>query len=40
MKKSAFVLSIVAISLSAIAFAFTMIELFYKKTSYIDSDKF
>lgn len=38
MKKAALVISIISLSLSVITLALTVIELFYKKTSYIDSD--
>ena len=38
MKKASLVLSIVALSISALALALTVLELFYKKTAYIDSD--
>lgn len=38
MKKASLVLSIVALSLSALTLALTVLELFYKKTTYIDSD--
>ncbi len=38
MKKASFVLSIVALCISAITLALTVLELFYKKTTYFDSD--
>ncbi len=40
MKKASFVLSIVALSISVITLALTVLELFYKKVNYIDSDQF
>lgn len=39
MKKASFVLSILALSISALALALTVLELLYKKITYIDSDK-
>lgn len=38
MKKASLVLSIVALSISALTLVLTVLELFYKKTTYIDSD--
>lgn len=38
MKKASLVLSIVALSISALTLTLTVLELFYKKTTYIDSD--
>ena len=40
MKKASFVLSIVALSVSVLTLALTVLELFYKKVNYIESDKF
>lgn len=40
MKKASFVLSIVALSISVLTLAITVLELFFKKTSYIDSNTF
>lgn len=39
MKKASFVISIVALSISALTLALTVLELFYKNITYIDSDK-
>ena len=38
MKKASLVLSIGALSISALTRELTVLELFYKKTTYIDSD--
>ena len=38
LKKASLVLIIVALSISALTLALTVLELFYKKTTYIDSD--
>ncbi len=40
MKKASFILSIIAISISVATLALTVLELFYKKVNYIESDKF
>lgn len=40
MKKASFVLSIVALSISAVTLAITVLELFFKRINYIDSDTF
>jgi hypothetical protein len=40
MKKAAFVLSIVALSVSVVTLAITVLELFFKKINYIDSNTF
>lgn len=40
MKKASFVLSIVALSISVLTLAITVLELFFKKTNYIDSNTF
>lgn len=40
MKKASFVLSIVALSISVLTLAITVLELFFKKINYIDSNTF
>ena len=40
MKKASFVLSIVALSISVLTLVITVLELFFKKTNYIDSNTF
>ncbi len=39
MKKAAFVISIVALSVAVVTLGLMVLEMFYKKTAYIDSDK-
>ncbi len=40
MKKASFVLSVVALSISVVTLAITILELFFKKVNYIDSNNF
>ncbi len=40
MKKAALVLSIIAVCISALTMALTVLELLFKRTKYIDGDEF
>ena len=40
MKKASFVLSVVALGISVVTLAITVLELFFKKVNYIDSNNF